>query len=196
MRRATQQYNDANAPLLWRGRSHYLWVMRTSKGKPTSAMKSSVAKRFVVFNGHKTSVSLEDEFWNALKEIAGKRAIHLSDLVAEVDERRGDANLSSALRVFVLDYYQGPWRRWKLGAAKGRDRREREAEEEWGQGSMATPLILKRGDPSRRRDVDYDVHLLRMHPEIQAKTAGCRAEPLDREGARPAIAAEEIPAER
>jgi predicted DNA-binding ribbon-helix-helix protein len=70
--------------------------------------KSSIAKRSIVFNDHKTSVSLEDEFWNALKEIAGKRAIHISELVAEVDERRGDGNLSSALRLFVLDYYQGP----------------------------------------------------------------------------------------
>jgi predicted DNA-binding ribbon-helix-helix protein len=82
--------------------------MRASKGKPTSANKSSVAKRSVVFYGHKTSVSLEDEFWNALKEIAGKRAIHLSDLVAGIDEQRGHGNLSSALRLFVLDYYQGP----------------------------------------------------------------------------------------
>jgi Ribbon-helix-helix domain len=47
------------------------------------------------------------QFWNALKEIAGKRAIHLSDLVAEVDEQCGHGNLSSALRVFVLDYYKG-----------------------------------------------------------------------------------------
>jgi predicted DNA-binding ribbon-helix-helix protein len=82
--------------------------MRASKGKPTSAEKSSVAKRSIGFNGHKTSVSLEDEFWNALKELADKRAIKLSDLVAVVDEQRGDGNLSSALRLFVLDYYQGP----------------------------------------------------------------------------------------
>jgi predicted DNA-binding ribbon-helix-helix protein len=70
--------------------------------------KSSVAKRSIGFNGHKTSVSLEDEFWNALKEIAGKRAIRLSNLVAEIDDQRGHANLSSALRLFVLDYYQKP----------------------------------------------------------------------------------------
>jgi hypothetical protein len=55
--------------------------MRASKGKPTSANKSSVAKRSIVFNGHKTSVSLEDEFWNALKEIAAEGAVHLSDLL-------------------------------------------------------------------------------------------------------------------
>jgi predicted DNA-binding ribbon-helix-helix protein len=68
-------------------------MMRVSKGKPTSAKKSSVAKRSVGFNGYKTSLSLGNEFWNALKEIARKRAIHLSDLVAEVDEQRGDGNL-------------------------------------------------------------------------------------------------------
>jgi predicted DNA-binding ribbon-helix-helix protein len=53
--------------------------------------KSSIAKRSIVFNGHKTSVSLENEFWNALKEIAGKRAIHLSDLVAEINDSVGMA---------------------------------------------------------------------------------------------------------
>jgi predicted DNA-binding ribbon-helix-helix protein len=82
--------------------------MRASKRKPASAKKSSIPKRSIVLNGHKTGVSLEDAFWNALKEIAGKRAIHLSDLVAEIDEQRGHANLSSALRLFVLDYYQRP----------------------------------------------------------------------------------------
>jgi predicted DNA-binding ribbon-helix-helix protein len=70
--------------------------------------KSSIAKRSIVFKDKKTSVSLEDEFWNALKEIAGKRAVHISDLVAAIDEQRGHANLSSALRLFVLDYYQRP----------------------------------------------------------------------------------------
>jgi hypothetical protein len=49
--------------------------------------KSSIAKRSIVFNGRKTSLSLEDEFWNALKDIAGKRAIRLSDVVAEIDVR-------------------------------------------------------------------------------------------------------------
>jgi predicted DNA-binding ribbon-helix-helix protein len=68
--------------------------------------KSSIAKRSIVFNGHKTSLSLEDEFWNALKEIANKRAMRLPHLVAEIDERRGHGNLSSAVRLFVLDYYQ------------------------------------------------------------------------------------------
>lgn len=68
--------------------------------------QSSIPKRSIRFNDHKTSVTLEDEFWSALKEIASKRAIRLSDLVAEIDERRGHGNLSSAVRLFVLDYYQ------------------------------------------------------------------------------------------
>ena len=68
--------------------------------------ESSIAKRSIVFNGKKTSLSLEDEFWNALKEIAGKRGVRLSHLVAAIDGQREGANLSSAIRLFVLDHYQ------------------------------------------------------------------------------------------
>ena len=50
-------------------------------------MKSQVAKRSIVVAGHKTSVSLEDAFWNGLKEIAGRRDITLSDLVAAIDSQ-------------------------------------------------------------------------------------------------------------
>jgi predicted DNA-binding ribbon-helix-helix protein len=57
--------------------------------------KSSIAKRSIVFSGKKTSVSLEDEFWNALKEIADKRGVHISHLVAAIEGRREHANLSS-----------------------------------------------------------------------------------------------------
>jgi predicted DNA-binding ribbon-helix-helix protein len=70
--------------------------------------KSSIAKRSLTFSGKKTSVSLEDEFWNALKAIADKRRVHISHLVAAIDGQREHANLSSAIRLFVLDYYQGP----------------------------------------------------------------------------------------
>jgi len=74
---------------------------------PKSSMpKSSIAKRSIVVNGKKTSLSLEDEFWNALKEIAGKRGIRLSHLIAAIDGQREHANLSSAIRLFVLDYYR------------------------------------------------------------------------------------------
>lgn len=69
-------------------------------------MKSPVVKRSIVIAGHKTSVSLEDAFWRGLKDIAGDRDITLSDLVAEIDLERRQGNLSSAIRLFVLNHYQ------------------------------------------------------------------------------------------
>ncbi|HEY5444686.1 MAG TPA: ribbon-helix-helix domain-containing protein [Pyrinomonadaceae bacterium] len=65
-------------------------------------MKSSVIRHSVVFNGHKTSVSLEDEFWNSLKEIAHAHGVTTSKLIAEIDNARQHDNLSSAVRLFVL----------------------------------------------------------------------------------------------
>jgi len=56
--------------------------------------------------GHKTSVSLEDAFWEGLKDIAGKRHVSLSDLVATIDSERQHGNLSSAIRLFVLDFHR------------------------------------------------------------------------------------------
>ena len=69
-------------------------------------MKSTVIKRSIVLAGHKTSVSLEDPFWTALKEIAGGRDSTLSDLVTSIDADRQNANLSSAIRLFVLEHYR------------------------------------------------------------------------------------------
>lgn len=69
-------------------------------------MKSPVVKRSIVIAGHKTSVSLEDAFWTSLKEIASDRDITLSDMVASIDTGRHAGNLSSAIRLFVLDYYR------------------------------------------------------------------------------------------
>lgn len=69
-------------------------------------MKSPVVKRSIVIAGHKTSVSLEDAFWAGLKEIAGKRDLTLSDMVATIDQDRRHGNLSSAIRLFVLEYYR------------------------------------------------------------------------------------------
>ena len=66
-------------------------------------MKSTVVKRSIVVAGHKTSVSLEDAFWNELKEIVRERHMTLSELVAEIDAGRQLGNLSSALRLFVLE---------------------------------------------------------------------------------------------
>lgn len=69
-------------------------------------MKSPVVKRSIVIAGHKTSVSLEDAFWKGLKEIADQRSMTLSDIVASIDSQRRHGNLSSAIRLFVLDHYR------------------------------------------------------------------------------------------
>jgi len=69
-------------------------------------MNSSVIKRSVVLAGHKTSVSLEDPFWNALREIAKRRGTTLSALIESIDHDRQHTNLSSAIRMFVLAAYQ------------------------------------------------------------------------------------------
>ena len=70
------------------------------------AVKSLVSKRSIVIAGHKTSVSLEDQFWNSLKEIAGERNMTLAELVGAIDADRQHANLSSAIRLFVLSVYR------------------------------------------------------------------------------------------
>jgi predicted DNA-binding ribbon-helix-helix protein len=67
---------------------------------------SSVVKRSIVVAGHKTSVSLEDEFWTSLKEIASERDMTLAQLVATIDGNREHANLSSAIRLFVLGVFR------------------------------------------------------------------------------------------
>lgn len=67
-------------------------------------VKSAVMKRSVVVGRHRTSVSLEEEFWTQLKEIAGAKQITLSQLIARIDEGREHANLSSAIRVYVLQH--------------------------------------------------------------------------------------------
>ena len=70
------------------------------------AVKSPIVKRSVVLAGHKTSVSLEDAFWRGLKDIAWSRRTTLADLINNIDLDRERGNLSSALRLFVLNYYQ------------------------------------------------------------------------------------------
>lgn len=69
-------------------------------------MKSPVVKRSIVVAGHKTSVSLEEAFWNGMKEISGQRSVTLSELVGEIDGARKQGNLSSAIRLFVLDHFR------------------------------------------------------------------------------------------
>lgn len=63
-------------------------------------------KRSLTLAGHRTSVALEPEFWAALEAMAAARRLPLSTLIREIDERRDGGNLSSALRVAVLAWYQ------------------------------------------------------------------------------------------
>lgn len=79
-------------------------------------MKSPIVKRSIVIAGHKTSVSVEEAFWTALKDIAANRGTTIAELVAAIDADRRHANLSSAVRLFVLDHFRS--------AAGGEPRRD------------------------------------------------------------------------
>jgi predicted DNA-binding ribbon-helix-helix protein len=68
--------------------------------------KSRVLKRSIVIAGHKTSISIEDEFWDALREIATARGTPVGTLVSSIDVDRQHNNLSSTIRLFVLDHYR------------------------------------------------------------------------------------------
>ena len=81
-------------------------------------MKSLVVKRSVVFNGHKTSVSLEDAFWNDLKEIARTQRATLSTVIMGIDKgRQQGSNLSSAIRVFVFEQVRAHGNFWRYSRA-------------------------------------------------------------------------------
>jgi predicted DNA-binding ribbon-helix-helix protein len=78
-------------------------VLSAARGK---IMQTAVIKRSIVLDGHKTSVSLENEFWNALREIAVRENTTLSTLVGKIDHDRNSCNLSSAIRVHVFSYFR------------------------------------------------------------------------------------------
>jgi predicted DNA-binding ribbon-helix-helix protein len=80
-------------------------VKAVHQGKP-----SSIVKRSVWISGRKTSVTLEDEFWDALGQIAVTKGTTRPNLVSEINQTRSHANLCSAIRLFVLAYYQGSGR--------------------------------------------------------------------------------------
>lgn len=72
----------------------------------TQSAAPLVVKRSFIVDGRKTSVSLEAPFWHAVQAIASKYGTTAAALVTAVNATRGEANLSSALRVYVLEYYQ------------------------------------------------------------------------------------------
>ena len=81
-------------------------------------MKTAVLKRSIEINGKKTSISLEDEFWYGLLEIATYKKMAVPALVEQIDNRRKIINLSSAIRIFVFNYFRGPARKRRRRRAK------------------------------------------------------------------------------
>jgi predicted DNA-binding ribbon-helix-helix protein len=79
---------------------------KKTKARAAPGPKSPVIKRSIMINRHKTSISLEDDFWNALQEISAAQGIQPSQLVAIIDQPREHTNLSSAIRLYVLNYYR------------------------------------------------------------------------------------------
>ena len=80
-------------------------------------MKSRVVKRSVFLACHQTSVSLEDEFWHGLKEIAAGRHLQLNELIHEIGTKRQSGNLSSALRL-LLEHYRSQGRSLTFGGTR------------------------------------------------------------------------------
>jgi predicted DNA-binding ribbon-helix-helix protein len=87
------------------------------KGGLGAPMKSSIVKRSIVVDGHKTSVSLEDPFWIDLKKIAHTQQATLSGLIAKIDATREQGNLSSAIRLFVLQHFRNEDKRMEMAKA-------------------------------------------------------------------------------
>ncbi|MBN9594006.1 MAG: ribbon-helix-helix domain-containing protein [Afipia sp.] len=86
---------------------HLIQVTDQTAGNIARGVKEfAVVKRSVVVGGHKTSVSLEDAFWSSLKDIATRRGLPLSTQIDAIDRTRKTANLSSAIRLFVLDHFR------------------------------------------------------------------------------------------
>lgn len=70
-------------------------------------MGSGIVKRSVSIAGHRTSITLEEPFWEALREIAEREQLSMQALIGRIDAERGEQNLSSAIRVFVLLQVRG-----------------------------------------------------------------------------------------
>jgi predicted DNA-binding ribbon-helix-helix protein len=74
-------------------------------------MTTRPAKHSLTLHGHRTSISLEPEFWEAFRSIAGENGVPLNALAAQIDDsRQGNAGLASAIRVFVLNHYRAATR--------------------------------------------------------------------------------------
>jgi predicted DNA-binding ribbon-helix-helix protein len=76
------------------------------RGQAVKAPKRIIVKRSVVVSGRQTSVTVEDQFWEGLTEIATELRLSIPALVTSINAERNHSNLSSAVRLFVLRYYR------------------------------------------------------------------------------------------
>ena len=79
-----------------------------------TVVKSTIIKRSIAIDGRKTSIGIEDDYWNSLQEIAHQRNETVSRLITRIDAERKFANLSSAIRLFVLGFYQDQYNSTEL----------------------------------------------------------------------------------
>lgn len=95
-------------------------------------MNSAIIKRSVLVMGRKTSISLEDMFWHAMKDIAAEQRISTAQLLVRIDQKRGNTNFSSAVRQFVMAYYIGLVNDYRNAASSPAETR----------GGNVTPALL------------------------------------------------------
>ncbi len=81
--------------------------LRTVSAAVLAGLTARPVKRSFSIAGHRTSVSLEAPFWEALREVAATERVSLSQLVARIDAARANSGLSGAIRVYLLAHYQG-----------------------------------------------------------------------------------------
>ena len=91
-----------------------------ASGQRGCEMKSQIVKRSIVIGGRKTSISLEDAFWQSFKEIADQRQLTLSELAGEIQASGESGNLSSAIRLFVLAYHHEQYAKGKAALTPSR----------------------------------------------------------------------------
>jgi len=84
----------------------HLGLLRMASISTRHRKNTTVVKRSIELARHKTSVSLENQFWEALREIAHKRNIPIAVLIEQIDNNRIGSNLSSSIRLFVLSYFK------------------------------------------------------------------------------------------
>jgi predicted DNA-binding ribbon-helix-helix protein len=117
-------------------------------------MKSAVIKRSVVVNGRKTSVSLENEFWDALRQVAKQSNLSVASLLGEIERSRTTINLSSAIRIFLLNHFRkgnsdqqsvsrGPWFLINEGGVDPKRQTTRLAQESMS-GTMVSSRVERR----------------------------------------------------